>query len=705
MKSFKKCDRVVKGIIVLLFIALFSCGVFTVSAADSSYNYDAWDEEIDAPLGYTVSKTVNGIDLNIGKLNKPSDIYVSDDYDVYISDTENNRIIILNSEFKLKRIVDSIIINGEKSELKMPGGLFVDTNNEIYVTQKEKGRVLRMTSEGNVLDVYEKPASNLLDENFEYLPIKVIKSTNNSVYILSENYYYGALTYNHSGEFVGFYGSNKVDVTVDLLIDYAWKKISTKEQKDKMVRYVPIAYVSFDIDKDNFVYTCTQITKDSHDEIRKLNASGKDIINFYTKNMASSIGNFGDIKTLWLMGKSTDTQFVDICADDNGIINCLDYSRGRIFQYDDEGHLLNIFGGIGDSKDSFFGVSAIDNMGEKILVLDKEANSFTVFTPTNYTNTLHNALALYKDGMYAEAKPLWENLILENVNCEIAYTGLGRALYAEGKYKDAMSAFKKGYDRTGYSLAFKAQRKIDIRSSFPIIATTIMILLVLVLTYVLVRIFILKKPFIKREQKLTPVRRIMRAMIHPFDEFYDLKDTKQWCFPAALIILFSWFAVTVADKTLTGFIFNYNKPEDTNILFYFASTCLLYLLFVIINWAITTLTDGKGKMYEIFVSCTYALIPYIISILVNIILSNMFTAEEAAFYTFFQAVGFIWSFMLFLGALRAIHDYTFTKTIFCMVLTVAGMAFVIFLLILFVSLLQQFFLFGTSIFTELLYRG
>ena len=86
-------------------------------------------------------------------------------------------------------------------------------------------------------------------------------------------------------------------------------------------------------------------------------------------------------------------------------------------------------------------------------------------------------------------------------------------------------------------------------------------------------------------------------------------------------------------------------------------------------------------------------------------MSNLFTADEAAFYGFINVVGILWSFIVMVGALKSIHDFTFTKTVFCGLLTVLGIFFVLFLLVLFVSLVQQFSSFVTSVFNELLFRS
>lgn len=95
-----------------------------------------------------------------------------------------------------------------------------------------------------------------------------------TVFVLVEGFYLGALVYDTQGNFQSYFGSNRVEVTVRVLMDYLWKKLLSQEQKDKMARYVPVQYANFDIDGENFTYTCTQTTKTSLNEIRKLNTLG-----------------------------------------------------------------------------------------------------------------------------------------------------------------------------------------------------------------------------------------------------------------------------------------------------------------------------------------------------------------------------------------------------------------------------------------------
>jgi len=116
------------------------------------------------------------------------------------------------------------------------------------------------------------------------------------------------------------------------------------------------------------------------------------------------------------------------------------------------------------------------------------------------------------------------------------------------------------------------------------------------------------------------------------------------------------------------------------------------------------LLAGKGKMKEIYCSAAYALFPYTVSVFLSVFLSHFTVADEAAFLTIIEAFGLIWTLFVLVSVLKEIHEYTYGKVFKSLILTVLGMAFVIFICMLFISLIEQLISFIGSIFNELMYR-
>ena len=89
---------------------------------------------------------------------------------------------------------------------------------------------------------------------------------------------------------------------------------------------------------------------------------------------------------------------------------------------------------------------------------------------------------------------------------------------------------------------------------------------------------------------------------------------------------------------------------------------------------------------------------------ITTLLSNIVTADEAALLTLAMGVAFFWvGFLLFFG-MMVIHDYTLFKNVLTTLATIVGMAFIMFLGVLFSSLLGKIVGFIYNIVIELSYR-
>lgn len=458
---------------LILLLALCTCILPALAeAAYPGYNYDAWGNSVPAPQSYLPAASVTLNETGTA-LKNPTDVFVWQEELVYISDSGNNRIVVLDADFRLVKEIAAFTDDSGETKLANPAGVFVDAEGLLYICLPDEGRVVVLDGENRLVRQYGRPESDLLEETAVYKPHKVIANQLGTVFVLPQGLYLGAVMYDSRGNFLGFYGANNVVVTVDVLMDYMWKQLLTQEQVNSMARYVPVQYASFDIDANNFIYTCTNESSSTYNEISKLNSLGDNVLISHTRNVVGQTGNYGDLEQAVYMGQWQDTRFIDLAIHDNEILYALDRTRGRVFVYDQESHLLGVFGGSGDQVGTFDYPIALDTLGQQVLVLDHEKNSLTVFERTAYGELVENAVLLYMDGLYQEARELWEQVSLQNVNCELAYTGIGKALYEEGQYKEAMHYFKLGHDREGYSRAFDEYRMDVARGVFPVVCTAL----------------------------------------------------------------------------------------------------------------------------------------------------------------------------------------------------------------------------------------
>ena len=172
----------------------------------------------------------------------------------------------------------------------------------------------------------------------------------------------------------------------------------------------------------------------------------------------------------------------------------------------------------------------------------------------------------------------------------------------------------------------------------------------------------------------------------------------------ANILLILFFVVSILQRQVTGFAFNENRTDQFNLLFTLLSTIGLFAAFVLCNWSITTILEGKGRLREIWNYCAYALVPYILGTALVILMSNLLTTEEAAFVTMAQYVVYAWTGISLLMALKEVHMYTLGRTILTALLTLVGLVIILIVCALCYTILSQLVEFIGNVISELRMR-
>lgn len=203
---------------------------------------------------------------------------------------------------------------------------------------------------------------------------------------------------------------------------------------------------------------------------------------------------------------------------------------------------------------------------------------------------------------------------------------------------------------------------------------------------------------------LNSLKYSLHVIFHPFDGFWDLKHEKRGSLGAANIILFILVLTLILQRQLTGFIFNNNISEDLNIMVIFTEVIVTFLLWCIANWSLTSLMDGEGTFRDIYITTAYALVPMILIYLPLIPFSNILTTDEQQFYTFFFTLASVWTAFLLVTGTMVLHQYSLSKTLMTSILIIVGMCIIVFIGILFFSLIQQMVSFADTIYKELYLR-
>lgn len=203
---------------------------------------------------------------------------------------------------------------------------------------------------------------------------------------------------------------------------------------------------------------------------------------------------------------------------------------------------------------------------------------------------------------------------------------------------------------------------------------------------------------------LTQGQFVKHVVMHPFEGFEDLRWKKSGSMKIATVIVFLLFFQQLAYNRLYGFQYYTSYDKVFNIIPYIFRSFGLFLLYVVCNWAMCTLFDGEGNLKNIYIVTAYSLIPYITGSLIGTFLSHVLVIDEQIFITTIEAVGLGWTVVLFISAMKAVHQFTFFKTILLILLTLVAMVLCVFLLVLLLTLFQQVLIFIFTLYTEISYR-
>ena len=716
-------------IILFALIAVLLVGTVFPSAYESydTYTYSIDGIPLPSPHAYTPDvKTYDSAAMGLLAdstglaLTLASDMTTDDEGNVYIADKGNNRVVILNKyDYKVIGIIDKYTDEyGREQTLKNPNGVYitnpdkmVDDSSFVFVCDTGNSRIVVFDRQYNYVRTIDKPQSALLEE-LKYEPIAMAVDIYGRIFVVSTGCYEGVIVMSNSGDFTGFIGAQKVTYSV---IQELWMSFQSAEDREAAVRVLPMSYNNITVDDDGFVYVTINFTdKDerakqlasikskaaTYSPVKKLNSMGKEIMK---RNGFFDPGGEVDV-----FDASEVSDIIDISIGDEGSWTILDKKRSRTFTYDQNGNLLFAFGDIGDqvgNGEQYVAMcyQIIDGQ-YNLLLLDNSTTGYkiTVYHPTEYYHTIINALRNQNEHNYSATIDNWQDVLTSNNNFDLAYIGIGKALYNQGKYAEAMEMLSSAYETSYYSKAFAEVRKEFLSTWMLGVVIGVIALMVLLLKFL---------GWAKKKNKATSLKvgkktyveeliYVFHLVFHPFDGFWDLKHEKRGSVRAATTILSITIVAFFYQAIGRGYMFN---PRDNYSTIFVQVLALLVpvLLWVISNWCLTTLFDGEGSLRDIYIATCYSLAPLPLFVIISTILTNVFTTSEGGMVNLLVSFGWIWVIILLFFGMSVTHDYSITKNIVTTLGTILAMAVIMFIAILFSSLVIKMVTFVIAIFTEI----
>ncbi len=672
-------------------------------------------------------------------LNGASDIVTDHEGNIYIADKNNNRIVVLNhSDLKVKAIISTYIDENNKDRtLNSPSGLYVtnpnlmvDGSQQIFVCNTGNSDIVVFDKDYNyVKTIKQASIAGMLDAS-EFVPSAIAVDKYGRIFVVSRSCYKGIIVMSSQGVFTGFIGAQQVTTDV---FDQIWKSFQTLEQKQSSVLQLPDPFNNLTVDNDGFVYATINFTDSSdlaaqlsnirtktsaYSPVKKLNSMGVEIM-----KRKGFFDPGGEVVSLLAGSDQTVSKIIDVAVGDEETWTILDSERQRTFTYDQNGNLLFAFGNSGNQTGNTVGSIAITyqallNTEEteyedyiyNLVILDKgEMGEYlTVYHPTDYCQMIMKALHNENNHNYSSTIDYWQDVLTRNNNFDLAYIGIGKALYSQGKYEEAMKMLKSAYEVEYYSKAFAAVRKEFISKWMLPLIIGIIILIVLLFKFL---------GYAKKKNKAYALKvgkrgfgeeliYVFHLIFHPFDGFWDLKHEKRGSVRAATTLLAITVGAFFYQSIGTGYIQTQRTDyESSTIIFQLISVLVPVLLFVVGNWCLTTLFDGEGSLKDIYIATCYAIAPLSFFVILSTILSNIVVQSELSMVTLLVSIGFVWAGILLFFGMAVTHDYTSGKNIITILGTIVAMAVIIFIVLLFSSLVMKMVSFIIALFTEIFDRA
>lgn len=720
-KAERKCARMIhhaksnsavrlfrRTVAVILTVVL--CGCCAASAAkmdDVPYaSYTYWEgpsryNAVPMRTVYEANALITGDSLGTTPLKNASFVTLSPDKsELYIMDSGNGRILIVDAlHHSLKAEITEILHDGETLSFQGAKGLFISQAGDIYVADTDHNRVLKVNRDGELLQQIDRPTGNGIPDDLDFRPVRMALDNKGYLYVVSEGCYYGMLVFDDTLNFLGFHGAYMVETGVlSALKEWITDLFMTNEKNSVGRKKLPSEVLDVAVDSTGALYT---LSSSETGQIKRLGLNGGQTLN-YKFGFVSKSGNavnFGESpSSFWHKHFQYALIFSALTVDDDGFIYAVDSGRSRIFMYDEECRMMTAFSNgysEGNQVGTFVTPISIAYGNDSLYVLDFVYGSVTVFQLTEYGRDYKRANLLTIDGEYEAAQPLWENVLRLDANNQRAYEGLGKSMLAQQNYEEAMQYAKQGNDQQTYALAFTEVQKVFLQHNFWWI-----FLLCIVGVGCLAAALVIskrKKLFTIRNAKVSAA---LTTCIHPFQAFQSLKYQKNTSILLATVFIVVFYLAKVSEDLYGGFMYVITDATSYNALYTLLGSVGVVLLWVISNWAICTLFDGKGTLKEVYTMTAYCLMPLIVYSVIFIIASHLIPSTGTSTFAMLSTIAMIYMVVMLLIGMTVVHEYSFFKAIGMAVLTVLGMlltAFVIFSLWL---LAQQFVVFIASIVTE-----
>lgn len=609
----------------------------------------------------------------------PMDMAIGKDGNLYIADAGAHVILICSRDGEQ---VGSI---GE-GILQTPTGVYVTEDGTVYVADKDAKKVFVFDAQGNVTAEYGKPDSPIYGNSMDFKPTKVVANKTGTMYIICEGNMNGIVQLSpvEGGSFLGYFGTNYTSLSPFQMIQ---RVILTDAQRAQMLSNIPSTPTNLHIDDTGLIYTVTQGDKET--SLKKLNIAGK--------NLLDSDPYYADLPAAVTTGNYNNILVAD--------------SDGYIYEYNEDGELLFMFGGRDDGRQRVGLCNKVEAIAvdedDRIYLLDSDKKQIHIFEPTEFTNLLHESLYLFSKGQYTQSKEPLSKVLQMNSMFDYANQAMGHAYLQEENYEQALKYFRLAKSFEGYSDAFWEVRNIWIRNY--LVAAVLAIAAVIVLIRGGKSLY--RKKYANRPTTQTgehillgQLRYSLYFMRHPMDGCYGVKKEGKnswWC---ANILLGTFILISILEKYCSGFLVKTEREGRYDLITDIGKVLVIFIGLTACNYLVVTIHEGEGFFKDLYCAYAYCLTPYIVIKPFVILLSNVLTYNEVFLISFANIIVWTWVVILILLTLKEINNFTVGETAKALAITAFTVLILTLLVCIIYVLFSQVIDFVITVVREVVYR-
>ena len=681
-------NKKVKQLFVSLLALLLTMGFFAepiAALADSpykTYTVDGYGSVIETQTAYLPYGTINKVGDET--LKAPTDFTILSDGTMYILDSGNKRVLVSDIEGNYYgSFGEGILVN--------PRGMYVTEDRICYVADRDAKMIWVFDESYNLIASYDRPTEAMYGETQDFLPLKGVANNSGTIYAICESNTNGIVQISpvDDGTFLGYFGTNATDPSLWRII---WRSILPDSARAKMLGNIPATPDNMAIDEKGLIYTVTR--GEGMDTLKRLNIAGSNMLEL--ENDA-----YDDVPAAVTTGNHDNVYVVS--------------QQGYIYEYTNEGELLFVFGGSDDGMQRI-GLSTkaeaiqVDD-NDNIYVLDSDKKQIIIYTPTEFTDHLHEALYLFSKGRYTESKePLTEVLRMNNL-FDYANMAMGKNLFKEENYESSLEYARLAKDYETYSDSFWEIRNVWLKQN---LATVFILCIVLFIAVKVIGALDKKKHIldpvrvvidkIKNKKLIKQMGYMFFFMRHPIDGCYGIRKEGRVSVLSANMLLIIGIIEYVINKYFCGFLFKGVREGEYDILSDIGFIILVLVLVVSCNYLMCTINDGEGKFKHIYCSLIYSFGPYLVIQPILFVLSHVVTMNEAFFVSFGNTAMLAWIGVLIFISIKEINNYSVKETVKIIILTVFTILIVCLLAFIIYVLSSQVIDFVESIFREVVYK-